>query len=132
VARLVHMKGLAEKAWVRGFSVVRLNQRNCGGTEHLTPGRGSGEHDGYWAEWEIVEFAQEMTRAEAEERKAGQEPAPTSPAGSTGCYASSRISSFANSGPFPASSCLKYTKMSRAPACCSRSRSAHPRRSSAV
>ena len=33
-----YMKGLAEKAWVRGFSVVRLNQRNCGGTEHLTPG----------------------------------------------------------------------------------------------
>ncbi len=33
-----YMKGLAEKAWQRGFSVVRLNQRNCGGTEHLTRG----------------------------------------------------------------------------------------------
>src|SRR5208282_5137642 len=29
--------GAAEKAWAAGFNVVRLNQRNCGGTEHLTP-----------------------------------------------------------------------------------------------
>ncbi len=33
-----YMRGLADKAWRQGFSVVRLNQRNCGGTEHLTPG----------------------------------------------------------------------------------------------
>ncbi len=32
-----YMLGTAEKAWAAGFSVVRLNQRNCGGTEHLTP-----------------------------------------------------------------------------------------------
>jgi uncharacterized protein len=32
-----YMKGIAEKAWRRGFHVVRLNQRNCGGTELLTP-----------------------------------------------------------------------------------------------
>jgi uncharacterized protein len=32
-----YMKGIAEKAWGRGFHVVRLNQRNCGGTERLTP-----------------------------------------------------------------------------------------------
>jgi predicted alpha/beta-fold hydrolase len=32
-----YMKGIAEKAWARGFHVVRLNQRNCGGTEMLTP-----------------------------------------------------------------------------------------------
>jgi predicted alpha/beta-fold hydrolase len=31
-----YMKGLAEKAFVAGFNVVRLNHRNCGGTEHLT------------------------------------------------------------------------------------------------
>jgi predicted alpha/beta-fold hydrolase len=31
-----YMLGVAEKAWVAGFSVVRLNQRNCGGTERLT------------------------------------------------------------------------------------------------
>ncbi len=30
--------GTAEKAWTRGFNVVRLNQRNCGGTEHLSEG----------------------------------------------------------------------------------------------
>lgn len=30
-----YMRGIAAKAWRRGFNVVRLNQRNCGGTEHL-------------------------------------------------------------------------------------------------
>lgn len=33
-----YMQGMAEKAFVRGFNVVRLNQRNCGGTEHLSEG----------------------------------------------------------------------------------------------
>ena len=33
-----YMHGIAEKAFHRGFHVVRLNQRNCGGTEALTPG----------------------------------------------------------------------------------------------
>lgn len=32
-----YMLGIANKAWRRGFNVIRLNQRNCGGTEHLTP-----------------------------------------------------------------------------------------------
>jgi predicted alpha/beta-fold hydrolase len=32
-----YMLGTAEKAWTAGFNVVRLNQRNCGGTEHLSP-----------------------------------------------------------------------------------------------
>ncbi len=32
-----YMLGTAEKAWVVGFNAVRLNQRNCGGTEALTP-----------------------------------------------------------------------------------------------
>ena len=32
-----YMLGIAEKAWLRGFHVIRLNQRNCGGTELLTP-----------------------------------------------------------------------------------------------
>jgi uncharacterized protein len=32
-----YMLGTAEKAFVAGFNVVRLNQRNCGGTENLTP-----------------------------------------------------------------------------------------------
>ena len=31
-----YMLGIASKAWRAGFNVVRLNQRNCGGTEHLT------------------------------------------------------------------------------------------------
>lgn len=33
-----YMRGVADKAWRAGLNVVRLNQRNCGGTEHLTPG----------------------------------------------------------------------------------------------
>jgi predicted alpha/beta-fold hydrolase len=32
-----YMRGTAEKAWIAGFNVVRLNQRNCGGTEKLSP-----------------------------------------------------------------------------------------------
>jgi len=32
-----YMLGIANKAYATGFSVLRLNQRNCGGTEHLTP-----------------------------------------------------------------------------------------------
>jgi predicted alpha/beta-fold hydrolase len=33
-----YMRGLADKAYASGFNVVRLNQRNCGGTEHLSRG----------------------------------------------------------------------------------------------
>ena len=33
-----YMRGIADKAFAAGFSVVRLNQRNCGGTEHLSRG----------------------------------------------------------------------------------------------
>jgi len=33
-----YMRGLAAKAYERGMNVLRLNQRNCGGTEHLSAG----------------------------------------------------------------------------------------------
>ena len=33
-----YMRGLADKAFTAGFNVVLLNQRNCGGTEHLSRG----------------------------------------------------------------------------------------------
>lgn len=33
-----YMGGMADKAWARGWNVVRLNQRNCGRTEHLSRG----------------------------------------------------------------------------------------------
>lgn len=33
-----YMRGLADKAFARGFNVLRLNMRNCGGTEHLSRG----------------------------------------------------------------------------------------------
>ena len=32
-----YILGTTEKAYASGFNVVRLNQRNCGGTERLTP-----------------------------------------------------------------------------------------------
>jgi uncharacterized protein len=32
-----YMMGTANKALARGYNVIRLNQRNCGGTERLTP-----------------------------------------------------------------------------------------------
>lgn len=32
-----YVRGIAEKAYLRGYHVVRMNQRNCGGTEELTP-----------------------------------------------------------------------------------------------
>jgi uncharacterized protein len=33
-----YMRGMANKAYAAGFNVVRLNQRNCGGTDHLSVG----------------------------------------------------------------------------------------------
>ena len=33
-----YMQGIARKAYGAGFNVVRMNQRTCGGTEHLSPG----------------------------------------------------------------------------------------------
>jgi uncharacterized protein len=33
-----YMRGIADKAFAAGFNVVRLNQRNCGGTDHLSIG----------------------------------------------------------------------------------------------
>jgi predicted alpha/beta-fold hydrolase len=33
-----YMRGIAAKGFARGWNIVLLNQRNCGGTEHLTPG----------------------------------------------------------------------------------------------
>lgn len=32
-----YMKGIAARAFSEGFNVLRVNQRNCGGTEELTP-----------------------------------------------------------------------------------------------
>jgi predicted alpha/beta-fold hydrolase len=32
-----YMHGIAAKAYAAGLNVVRMNQRTCGGTEHLTP-----------------------------------------------------------------------------------------------
>ncbi len=46
-----YMRGMAEKAWAAGWNVVRLNQRNCGGTEHLSRGL---YHSGLTADAKVV------------------------------------------------------------------------------
>jgi predicted alpha/beta-fold hydrolase len=33
-----YMGGISDKAWAAGWNIVRLNQRNCGGTERLSKG----------------------------------------------------------------------------------------------
>ena len=33
-----YISGISDKAWAAGWNVVRLNQRNCGNTEHLSRG----------------------------------------------------------------------------------------------
>jgi predicted alpha/beta-fold hydrolase len=53
-----YMRGLADKAFRAGFNVVRLNQRNCGGTERYGPGL---YHSGLTADAAIV--FEEMTTA---------------------------------------------------------------------
>ena len=37
-SRAHYMRGLADKALAAGYNAILLNQRNCGGTEHLAPG----------------------------------------------------------------------------------------------
>jgi predicted alpha/beta-fold hydrolase len=37
-SRAHYMCGMSDKAWATGWNVVRLNQRNCGGTERLSKG----------------------------------------------------------------------------------------------
>ncbi|MDH4084575.1 MAG: alpha/beta fold hydrolase [Nitrospira sp.] len=32
-----YMRGIAAKAYQAGFNIIRMNQRTCGGTEHLSP-----------------------------------------------------------------------------------------------
>jgi predicted alpha/beta-fold hydrolase len=56
-SRSPYMLGVAGKAFASGFNVLRLNQRNCGGTEHLTPKLyNSGLSDDYRAVlFELVE-----------------------------------------------------------------------------
>jgi uncharacterized protein len=51
-----YVRGIAEKAWERGFHVVRLNQRNCGGTEKLTPTLYNSGMSGDYA-WVLDELA---------------------------------------------------------------------------
>jgi predicted alpha/beta-fold hydrolase len=46
-----YMRGIADKAFAAGFNVIRLNQRNCGGTEQLAAGL---YHSGLTQDAEVV------------------------------------------------------------------------------
>jgi hypothetical protein len=52
-----YMRGMADKAWAAGWNVLRLNQRNCGETEHLSRGlyHSGLTHDPLFVLREIVE-----------------------------------------------------------------------------
>lgn len=52
-----YMGGIADKAWAAGWNVVRLNQRNCGNTEHLSRGlyHSGLTHDPLFVMRELVE-----------------------------------------------------------------------------
>jgi predicted alpha/beta-fold hydrolase len=49
--------GVSDKAWTAGWNVVRLNQRNCGGTEHLSRGlyHSGLTHDAQYVIRELIE-----------------------------------------------------------------------------
>ena len=53
-----YMGGMADKAWAAGWNVVRLNQRNCGGTEHLSRGlyHSGLTHDPLFVVRELIEL----------------------------------------------------------------------------
>jgi hypothetical protein len=52
-----YMAGISDKAWAAGWSVVRLNQRNCGNTEHLSRGlyHSGLTHDALFVMHELIE-----------------------------------------------------------------------------
>jgi hypothetical protein len=52
-----YMAGISDKAWAAGWNVVRLNQRNCGGTEHLSRGlyHSGLTHDARFVMRELIE-----------------------------------------------------------------------------
>jgi predicted alpha/beta-fold hydrolase len=52
-----YMAGISDKAWAAGWNVVRLNQRNCGNTEHLSRGlyHSGLTHDALFVIREIVQ-----------------------------------------------------------------------------
>jgi uncharacterized protein len=58
-----YVRGIAEKAFHRGFHVVRVNQRNCGGTEALTP---TLYNSGMSADYRVV--FEELSNADGFER----------------------------------------------------------------
>ena len=60
------MRGIAVKAFARGMNVVRLNQRNCGDTEHLSAGL---FHSGLTADAEARDRGAHRRRRPAVDRR---------------------------------------------------------------
>jgi predicted alpha/beta-fold hydrolase len=56
-SRAHYMAGISDKAWAAGWNVVRLNQRNCGNTEHLSRGlyHSGLTHDALFVMRELIE-----------------------------------------------------------------------------
>ena len=61
-----YMRGIAAKAFARGMNVVRLNQRNCGDTEHLSAGL---FHSGLTADAEVRRRGADRGRRPAGDRR---------------------------------------------------------------
>src|SRR5688572_29842004 len=56
-SRAHYMAGISDKAWAAGWNIVRLNQRNCGNTEHLSRGlyHSGLTHDALFVMRELIE-----------------------------------------------------------------------------
>ena len=95
-----YMRGVADKAWRRGWNAVLLNQRNCGGTEHLTPGL---YHSGLTA------------RPARSDRDRWRRPrgCAISASSATRSAATWRSSSPANSAPTPGCRCGRWSPCAR-------------------
>ena len=52
-----YMAGMSDKAWAAGWNIVRLNQRNCGHTEHLSRGlyHSGLTHDAFFVMRELID-----------------------------------------------------------------------------
>ncbi len=70
-----YMRGLAAKAFARGMNVVRLNQRNCGDTEHLA--------DGLFHSGLTADAAHVVARADARRRPAARSASPATRSAAT-------------------------------------------------
>ena len=104
----IYMLGTAQKAFRAGFNVVRLNLRNCGGTEHLTP---TLYHGGLTEDLRVVVGVPDRTRR----ARLGRRPQPVrrhdrSPRAlprvrSRASTTTKAVTTYARTAPYPKSVC---------------------------